>query len=192
VAEVPPVTDVGLTVRFARVTGAGGLTVSVADRDTPPAVAVTVTAVVVETALVVAVNVAEEAPAGTVTVPGIATAALPLARATTRPPAGAGALSVTVPWDVPPPVTVDGAKLSAEAAAAGAAPGSTHSTVRSGRPVSSALIIAAVDLATADVVTGNDTRIAPAGTVTVAGTDATAGLLLLRLMTNPPAGAGRS
>jgi hypothetical protein len=40
------------------------------------------------------------------------------------------------------------------------------------------------------VVTGNEAVVAPAGTVTLAGTAATARLALERLTTAPPAGAG--
>jgi hypothetical protein len=51
------------------------------------------------TAAVVAVNVAELAPAGTTTDAGTVTAALSRKRATTAPPAGAGPFKVMVPID---------------------------------------------------------------------------------------------
>lgn len=54
-------------------------------------------------------------PAGTVTLDGVvATRVLLLARETTDPPLGAGPLSVTVPLEELPPVTVDGLKISDE------------------------------------------------------------------------------
>jgi len=64
------------------------------------------------TARVVTVNVAVVAPATTVTLAGtVAAAVLLLDSVTTAPPAGAAPLSVTVPVEVPPPVTDVGFKL---------------------------------------------------------------------------------
>src|SRR5438067_6215112 len=67
-----------------------------------------VTAVDTATALVLIVNVALVAPAGTVTLEGtVAAAVLLLESATCAPPAGAGPLSVTVPVeDCAPAITV--------------------------------------------------------------------------------------
>jgi hypothetical protein len=54
-------------------------------------------------------NVAPVAPAGTVTLAGTeATDTLSLDNDTAAPPAGAGPLNVTVPWEELPPVTLDG------------------------------------------------------------------------------------
>src|SRR3989454_10164604 len=64
------------------------------------------------TALVVTVNVVLVAPAGTVTLPGTVAAVLLLDRVTDAPPAGAGPFSVTVPVELPPPVTVVGFSAS--------------------------------------------------------------------------------
>ena len=47
-------------------------------------------------------------PLATVTLAGTAAEALSLLSCTTAPPLGAGALRVTVPWDVAPPVTLVG------------------------------------------------------------------------------------
>src|SRR2546425_11486542 len=70
-------------------------------------------------ALVVTVNGALVAPAGTVTVAGtVAAAVLSLDSVTCAPPAGAGPSSVAVPVEVLPPVTVGGLTASEERAAA--------------------------------------------------------------------------
>ena len=66
-------------------------------------------------------------------------------------------------------------------------------TVRSAvllTPPYSAEIVTAVVLDTATVVTGNVAVILPPGTVTLAGTVATEGLLLDSVTTTPPLGAG--
>ena len=75
---------------------------------------VTVTAVDAPTGEVVAVKVAEVAPAATVTEAGSAAALELSLRVTLAPPAGAGPLSVTVPVELTPPTTVAGLKLNAE------------------------------------------------------------------------------
>jgi hypothetical protein len=74
-----------------------------------------VTGVDVVTALVLTVNVALLAPAATVTVAGtVAVDVLLLERETTEPPVGAGPLSVTVPVEGDPPVTLVGFSVSEE------------------------------------------------------------------------------
>jgi hypothetical protein len=68
-----------------------------------------VTAVDEATPLVLTVNVALVAPAATVTLEGtLAAVVLLLESATSAPPAGAGPLSVTVPVEELPPVTLVG------------------------------------------------------------------------------------
>jgi hypothetical protein len=75
---------------------------------------VRVTEVVAATAVVVAVKDPEEAPAPTVRVPGMLTAALLLESATLAPPDGAAPESVTVQVLLAPPTTVAGVQLRDE------------------------------------------------------------------------------
>ena len=68
-----------------------------------------VTDALLATGIVVAVNVALVAFAGTVTLAGTCVAAvLLLERVTTAPPAGAALVKVTVPVEAVPPTTEDG------------------------------------------------------------------------------------
>jgi len=82
-----------------------GVTVNVAVRVTAPALAVTVTGVDAETALVVIAKMALVAPCATVTLAGTAAALLLSASVTAKPPEGAAAVNVTVPCDGLPPTT---------------------------------------------------------------------------------------
>ena len=78
-----------------------------------PRVAVMVTEAFDATGLVVIVNVAVVAFAGTVMLAGTwAAGVLLLDSVTTAPPAGAGPVSVTVPTDDPLPTTDDGLRVS--------------------------------------------------------------------------------
>ena len=72
------------------------------------------TVVDVGTALVFTGKVALVAPAGTVTLAETVAATLLLERETTAPPLGAGPLSVTVPVEGVPPVTLDGLRAIEE------------------------------------------------------------------------------
>src|ERR1043166_6716717 len=75
--------------------------------------------VFVDTAIVVMGNVADNAPAGTVTFDGTVTfVALPFPSVTTMPLAGAGAFRVTLPTELMPPLTLAGF-IVIEASAAG-------------------------------------------------------------------------
>ncbi len=69
------------------------------------------------TGAVVTVNVAEEDPAGTVTLAGAVALALSLDNATVIPPSGAAPVKVTVPVVDVPPVTAAGFMLTPASAA---------------------------------------------------------------------------
>jgi hypothetical protein len=138
------------------------------------------------TALVVTVKVRLVAAAGTVTLAGTLAAAESSDRATTVPPDGAAALSVTVPVEELPPATVVGLSDSAlrvadvervmlRAANWNVSPSAAESWT--------------VVLSTGNVVIWKVALVAPAGTVTVAGTLAEPGRLLPRLTLTPPDGA---
>jgi len=78
-----------------------------------------VTEVVAATELVVTVKVALLAPAAMLTLAGTeAAAVLLLERVTTAPEGGATALSVTVPWDALPPITLVGFSVNEPTAGA--------------------------------------------------------------------------
>ena len=88
--------------------GAGGFTVSVAVRDTPPDEPVMLTKVADATVEVVIVKFALVVPAATVTLAGTLAAAEVSDSVTSIPPAGAAALRVTVPVADLPPTTLVG------------------------------------------------------------------------------------
>jgi hypothetical protein len=102
--------------------------VSVAVR-VAPADPVIVTGVDADTADVVTVKVRLVLPAATVTLAGtVATDVLLLDSETTVPPDGAALVSVTVPCELPPPVTLAGLNESAESVGALGVPAFTVST----------------------------------------------------------------
>jgi hypothetical protein len=136
------------------------------------------------TELVVIVNVAVLTPAATVTLAGTcATAGLLPERVTSAPPAGAIPVNVTVPVEFAPPTTVAGLSASEESMA--------EFTVSVAVAVVLYVpeIVRAVPLVTALVVTAKVAVVAPATTVTLVGTCATAVLLLESVTTAPPEGA---
>jgi len=154
---------------------------------TPPNVAEIVITEADVTAFVVTTNPAVVAPAGTVTLAGTATTAvLLLDTVTTAPTAGAAALSVIVPVDVPPPRTLVGWRLSDVSVGV---PGVTVSCADWVTPPLVPEIVTVVAVVTALVATANVAVVPPAATVTPPGTVATAGLLLDRVTVTPPLGA---
>ena len=105
-----PLRPLALTVKV--MFAPGGFTVSTAVRVTPARTAEMVVAVEAVTEAVVAVKVALLAPAATVTLAGTVAAAASLESDTTAPPVGAALVKVTLPCDVPPPVTLPGFSAS--------------------------------------------------------------------------------
>jgi hypothetical protein len=152
--------------------------------DAPPPVAVIVTVWFDATALGVTANVALIDPAGIVTLAGTVSAlVLLLDSVTTKPPVGAGALIVTVPVTLVPIRPVVGLTDTAEAAG-----GVTVNVADFELPDTVAVMVAMVFALTELVVTVAVVDVAPAGTVTVAGTLAEP-LLLERATVTPAAPA---
>jgi hypothetical protein len=155
---------------------------------TAPALAVIVTGVDAVTALVAIAKVALvvpgaiETPAGTV-----AAVVLLLDRDTAKPPAGAGDVSVTVPCDEAPPVTLAGftVRVESDAAAEGV---TVRSAVRE-TPLAEAVMVVVRVTGPARVETGNVPLDSPPWTIIVAGTVAAAVFELDNETTSPPAGA---
>jgi len=102
---LPPMTEAGLTLML---TATGGVMVSFADAGDPAAVILT--DVMVETGIVVIVNVPVLAPPATVATVAFADASL-VPMAIVSPSLGAAALSVIVPTDVTPPKTLTGSSV---------------------------------------------------------------------------------
>src|SRR5438045_1254057 len=139
-----------------------------------------VTAVAAVTALVVTAKLALVAPAATVTEAGtVAALRLLLASVTTAPPAGAALPSVTLPVLPTPPVTAVGLTLTP----AKAAGGFTVSVAILDTPLYLSPHDALPISVTALVVTAKLALVAPAATVTEAGTVAALRLLLASVTT---------
>jgi hypothetical protein len=182
VEEPPPVMLEGFNVSDM---STGGRTISEADWVTPLFVAKMVTEAVAATGAVVVVNVTPVAPAGTVTEDGTAaTEESLLDKDMATPLLGAGPLRITVPVEELPPVNLAGA-IETDVRVGGR-------TVREAvwvAPLEAAVMVMAVDAATAVVATVNVALVAPAGTVTEGGRAATEGSLLDKETTAPPLGA---
>jgi hypothetical protein len=143
----------------------GAATVMVLVTVVPFAVAVVVTTVSVSTTSADTGKVAERAPSATVTDAGIVKIPLSAARRTSNPPAGARPFNVTVPTPDLPPVRTTG--LYATALGLGAWTVSVPVTVV---PLNEARTVALMLLGTVAVDAVKVALVAPAGTVTVAGT----------------------
>jgi hypothetical protein len=155
---------------------------------TPPDAAEIATPVAVVTDVVVTVNVPVVDPAATLTVAGTAaTEEFALESVTPAPPVGAAPLSVTVPCDDAPPMTLAGAsaiELTVTATAGGGggvtmAVGVTVSVARFVTPASVVEMTTLVTVVTVRVVTVKLTEVAPGETNLADGTTATAVLLLV-------------
>ncbi len=134
-------------------------------RLTPAAVAVRVTAVGLDTVPAVAVNVALEAPAGTLTEAGTGRAAWLEDRLTANA-AVAALVSATVHVVAAPEVSVAGVQLKPESATGAARP---RANVRL-PPLRLAVSVAVASLVTVVAVAVNVALEAPAATLTEAGT----------------------
>jgi hypothetical protein len=137
------------------------------------------------TGLVVIVNVAVVCPVDTLTLAGTCAALeLLLDRVTMAPPGGAAAAKVTVPVDEVPPTTEVGLSVTL-----------LREPVKTVRlavwvdPYVPEIVTAVFELTTL-VVIGKVAVVALAATVTLAGTCAAEMLLLDKVTTAPPAGAG--
>ena len=137
------------------------------------------------TCVVTTVKLAELAPAGTRTLAGtFAMEGLLLVRLTETPPTGAGPLSVTVPVEELPPLTVVGDNVREERLGGFTVIVVVLVTVRY-----DAEMVATLREDTGEEPIWNVAEVAPEPTVTLAGTVA-AVMLLDSEMVAPPAGAG--
>jgi len=155
------------------------VTVNAADCDAPPADAVIVTGVDVVTALVATEKLALVAPAATVTLDGTLAAALLLDSATDMPPAGAALVSVTVPEDDVPPVTLVGFTDTAEIEVDAGASGFTVSVADCVTPPPVTEIVTTVCVVTCVVKMLKPPAVAPDGIITLPGSCAIVGWLLV-------------
>jgi hypothetical protein len=147
VAPLLPITVVGFTESDTRV---GALTARVAVCVVPPAIPEIVATTSVDVAVVVTPNVAVVAAPATVTLGGTAADPLSLESATTKPPAGAADVRVTVPVEGVPPMTPAGLKeISVRTG------GLIVRVVVLTTPEADAVIVALVNVPTATVVTVN-------------------------------------
>ena len=142
----------------------------------------------VATVRVVMVKLALLAPAATVTLAGTVAFVLLLDKAIITPPLGAALLKVTVPCELLPPVTLVGLSVSEDKLAGGGAGRTVRVAVRV-TPLNAAEIVTLFVVATAAVLIAKVALVAPEGTVTVAGVEATEELLLVKVTTAPALGA---
>ena len=181
VAVPVPVMTAGLIVKLV---STGGLTVRFADCVTPLDVAEMVAPVAVDTAVVVTVKVAVFAPAAMVTEVGTVALVELDASEMARPPVGAAVPMVTVPVEDAVPTTLVGDKVTLTSAG-----GLIVNVADCDELLAVPVMVADVTVATDLVVTVKVVEVAPAATVTDAGTTALA-LLEARLTTTPDGPAG--
>jgi hypothetical protein len=178
--------NTGATGLFGAAASSCSANVSVA----PPALAARVAIWAVLTDVIVALNLAAAAPGPTITVAGTVTAGLLLAKFTVIPPLAA-ALKITMQLSVPAPVNESFPQLSRLSTGEVRLVGDT--AVSSRAKFSFTLPALAVSVTTCAAFTEatlavNPALVAPAGTVTEAGT-VTARLLLARFTVCPPLAA---
>jgi len=150
----------------------GASTVRIAVTELKRVLAVIVESVSLVTAFVEMANEALDFPCGTVTDTGTVVDISVLDSWTTKPPLGAAAFKVTNPVDWLPPTTVDALNCNDVTSI-----GFTARFAVCGPPLSEAVITATVGELTSDVPIGNVAEVWPAGTMTVAATDAVVELL---------------
>jgi hypothetical protein len=177
-----PVVELGLRVSDAG--GCCGVNVVCPWTDTPFQLAVTVTTVFVVTALVGIRIETEASPAATVAVAGGLAAGELLDKLATAPPAGASPFSITMAPSATPPVLLLGSDSVFSDG------GCTVKVMDVDVPLRVAVSWTGAGVVTWPVWNPNWAKAKPAGTVNVAGTGAAVWLLLVRLTTAPPAGAG--
>ena len=181
-----PLRPLAVTVKLTP--AAAGFTVSTTVLVTAAKTAEMVAEVEAVTEVVVTVKLALLAPASTVTLAGTVAAVELSESDTTAPPVGAALVRVNVPCDVAPPVTLVGFSASVLRLAGGDT-GVTVSVAVRDTPPNEPVMIAEVEVITEVVATVKVVLVAPAATVTLAGTLAAAVLLLVSVTTAPPAGA---
>ena len=181
VVTTPPVKAVGDNVRADTATG---VRVSVAAFVTPPYEAAMVTLIGAGTLVVVMLNLADVAPAATVMVAGTVTDASELLSVTAAPVDGAGPVRYTVlEVDATPPTKAAGGVRANNVT------GFTAKVAALLTPPYAAEIVTVDAAETLLVVISNFAEVAPAATITLAGTLAAA-LELLNVTTAPVDGAG--
>lgn len=154
--------------------------------------AVMVTDVLLPTANVVTVKLAEVCPPGTLTMPGtVATARLLVASVTEIPPAGAGALKNTVPVALVPPRILVGVIVIDWSRGGAFGSGLTLTKIDLVTPPAVAKTFPPVGKPLTELVSMVKlVALFPSGIVTLAGTWMTEGLSVVRVTVPPPAAAG--
>src|SRR5258708_270215 len=182
--ELPPAPTVEVGESVNDVGGGCGVSVICDWALAPFQVAVTVTVVVVETALVASGNEVEKSPGSTLTVEGGLTARELLDRLTIAPPVGAWPFSITTPVACAPPLIVLG-EMDTERTDGG----STVSWTEAVPPLSVAEIVTGVGDVTCPACIVNCVQALLPGIASVGGTGAALGLELVSAMVAPAAGA---
>ena len=148
-----------------------------------------VTSVKVVTVREVTLKFAVAEPAAMVTLAGtVAALVLLLDKATSAPPLGAALESVIVASEALPPVTLVGFRVTEDklAGGGGAGTGLTVSVAVRVEPLKELEMVTRLVAVTVTVLMLKEALVEPAGTVTLAGVEATLGLLLERVTTAPP------